>query len=114
MKKLSSYTQKDLGYPRAATDAYFQIEMPDRSLWRVPVQCIADSRDEHYADEQEDTIGFIRAGQLDDSEIHDWAGNNMNWDEVERWAFKVERSVREAVDFQEGWCNGEKEIIGKL
>ena len=43
---------KDLGYPRTPTDAKLRVEMPDNTLWDVPVQLIADSRDEHYADEK--------------------------------------------------------------
>jgi len=57
-----TYTMKDLGYTRTPTDAMYQVEMPDGSLWQVPVQVIADSRDENYVEDQEDTIGYIRTG----------------------------------------------------
>jgi hypothetical protein len=107
------YAMKDLGYQRTPTKAIFRVEMPDGSKWDVPVQAIVDSRDEHYSDEQEDTIGFIRAGSPDKYKISDWAGNNMNWDEVMPYAVKA--SIPPVpVDYQEGWCNGEKEIVGAL
>jgi len=92
----------------------FRVQMDDNSLWDVPVQAIADSRDENYAYDKEDTIGSIRDGGLSDAEIHDWAGNNMNWDEVEAYAVLVPASKQKKVDWQEGWCNGEKEIVGKI
>lgn len=104
---------KDLGYTRTPTDAKLRVEMPDGSLWDVPVQVIADSRDEHYAEEEEDTVGFIRAGELSKDEIADWAANDMNWEDVQDSAVKVPGCVR-PVDFEEGWTNGEKEIIGKI
>jgi hypothetical protein len=46
----------------------------------------------------------------DDYEIEDWAANNMNWVDVQAIAVKV--SIKE-VNFQEGWVNGEKEVIEK-
>lgn len=104
---------KDLGYERTPAEANLRVEMPDGSLWDVPVQLIADSRDENYADDKEDTIGFIRAGQLDKYEITDWAENNMNWDEVEKSAVPVPQKAR-VIDFQDGWCNGKKKIVGKI
>lgn len=108
-----SYQQKDLGYARTPTSAQMHITMEDGSVWAVPVQAIVDSRDESYADEKEDTIGFIRAGTLGDYNISDWAANNMNWDDVQEWAVKVE-NANKSIDFQEGWVNGEKEIVGDI
>ena len=107
------YIMKDLGYPRTPTTATMRVIMPDYSAWDVPVQAIVDSRDANYADEQEDTIGFIRKRSLDEYEIRDWAGNNMNWSDVSVFARKAD-VARPEVDWEEGWCNGKKEIIGSL
>lgn len=105
---------KNLGYKRTPTDAKLRVTMPDASHWDVPVQLIADSRDEHYSSDEEDTIGFIRNGDLDTYEITDWAANNMNWDEVREFAVEVPATVKPPVDFQEGWVNGGKRIVGKI
>jgi hypothetical protein len=110
---MKPYTMKDLGYKRTPTTAKLRVEMPDGTLWDVPVQVIADSRDEHYADEEEDTIGGIRDGGLTDYEIKDWAAGNMNWDEVKRYAVQAPTRAF-SVDFQEGWINGDKEIVGEI
>ena len=107
------YTAKDLGYPRTSTKAMYRVEMPDGSHWEVPVQVIADSRDHHYREDKEDTIGFIRDGSLDQFEITDWAANNMNWSDVEQFAIRAIFPTN-PVDYEEGWCNGEKEIVGEL
>lgn len=64
-------------------------------------------------DDKEDTIAYIREGSLDDSEIHNWAGNNMNWSYVSAYAV-IQPAKHTKVDFQDGWLNGGKEIIGDL
>jgi hypothetical protein len=91
--------------------------MSDGSKWDVPVMVIARNRAEHYvaADEEfggdfqkalkEDTIPLFES---DDYEIEDWAANNMNWNEVKAHAVRVEDGE---IDFEEGWANGEKEIV---
>lgn len=112
-ERMAKYKQKDLGYKRTPTDASYRVEMEDRSVWEVPVQVIVDSRDENYKSDEEDTIGFIRAGTLDRYEIEDWASNNMNWSDVKHLASKV-TVVEIEPDWEDGWSNGKKGITGKL
>lgn len=110
---MSTYVMKDLGYERTPTTAIYRVEMEEGSKWDVPVQVIADSRDEHYQEDDEDTIGAIRDGELPAGEIQDWAGNNMNWSDVEAFAVRAEVTPKK-IDWEEGWCNGEKEIVGSI
>lgn len=86
---MSAYEMKDLGYPRTPTTAQWVVTCPNGSVWHVPVQVIADSRDEHYAEDEEDTIGFIRAKRLDRYELNDWAFNSMNTEDLEDYATMV-------------------------
>jgi hypothetical protein len=106
------YVMKDLGYQRTPTDAQLRVEMPDGSYWDVPAQAIVDSRDEYYSD-GEDTIGSIRAQTMRPYEVYGWAAGNMNWDEVEPYADKVDHPAPK-VDYQDGWVNGTKTIKGEL
>lgn len=108
------YEMKDLGYKRKETSALLRVEMSDGTRWDVPVQVIADSRDEHYREDEEDTIDFIHGGGLGDFEIYDWAGNNMNWSDVSQFAVRAPDATRKKIDWEDGWANGEKEIIGTL
>lgn len=112
--QIMAYEMKDLGYTRTPTTAILRIEMPDGSKWDVPIQAIVDSRDAFYADDHEDTIGGIRANTLDASEIHDWAANEMNWSDVKEWAVRAPDAKPKPVNWEEGWANGEKEVIGAL
>lgn len=107
------YIMKDLGYIRTPTTALYRVEMEDGSKWDVPVQVIADSRDENYQDDEEDTIGSIRDGGLAEFEIADWAGNNMNWSDVKDYAVRAEVKPKK-INWEEGWMNGEKKIVGKI
>ena len=92
------------------------VTMPDGTVWGVPVDIIARDRAAHYAHEfggdieraiKEDTMPLFDS---DDYEIEDWAANNMNWDDVKQHAAKISDHMPPAVDYQEGWCNGNKEI----
>lgn len=109
---------------------YLRVTMPDGSKWDVPAQIIADQRARYYA--KHDTVSDIDPGgqkpgdepydsiyavELDyamksDYELKDWAANNMNWSDVEESAILVKHAGNE-VEYQEGWVNGEKEIITK-
>lgn len=95
--------------------AFLVVTMPDGSKWQVPVLVIARNRAENYKDEfdgdvekslKEDTIPLF---QESDYDIEDWAANNMDWDEVAQFATR--REPPEDPDYQEGWVNGETEII---
>jgi hypothetical protein len=91
-----------------------QVEMPDGSIWAVPVSVIALNRAEYYKYEFDgDVIRSLAEDTMplfddDDSSIEEWAANNMNWDDVKSVAVMV--SYGEC-DFQEGWCNGNKYIV---
>jgi hypothetical protein len=90
--------------------------MPDGSKWDIPVNVIALDRAKYYARKEfdgdidrslaEDTNPLFES---DDYEIEDWAANNMNWSDVEEFATKV--NDKEEVNYQEGWVNGEKEVV---
>lgn len=95
---------------------YLKVTMSDGSKWGVPVSLIALSRATHYADEfgsvqeslDNDTLPLFES---DPYEIEDWAANNMNWEDVSDHAVLI--ASAEDIDWQEGWLNGDKEIIEK-
>lgn len=95
------------------------VKMPDGSVWGVPVDVIARNRAAYYADKEfdgdiemslsEDTWPLFNS-RGGDSDAIDWATNNMNWSDVNGAAFLVNTQV-EPPDYQEGWMNGEHEIV---
>ena len=89
---------------------YLLIEMPDFSVWRVPVQVIAGARTDYYAERWGEDREKVKAETEllfteNEFEIEDWAANSMDWDEVKAHAVQVKAGE---VDYQEGWINGNK------
>lgn len=97
---------------------YLRVTMPDGSKWDVLVDLIAENKALYYALKEPDNDKrqaiYIEEKKLmlegDDYDIEDWASNNMNWSDVEKYAVYVSED-KEKPDFQEGWMNGDKEIV---
>ena len=102
------------------SEKYLRVTMEDGSKWDVPAKFIAEARAKYYAEKdtgkssgKEFDVVFIdevKYSLEDEYNIIDWASNNMNWSDVKNIAVKV--STME-IDFQEGWVNGDKEVITK-
>ena len=87
--------------------------MPDGRRWDVPALLIAQHRAKAIVETDTETNfdAEVKFTLNDEYEIQDWAANNMNWKDVERQAQMVNEDI--TVDYQEGWINGDKEIIEK-
>ena len=97
---------------------YLRVTMPDGSQWDVPADKVATHRAKYCAKRDlEDGLDYDQSYQEEyeftmenEDELLDWAANNMNWRDIARYARKA--PIKKAkVDFQEGWINGEKEIV---
>ncbi len=89
--------------------------MPDGSKWDVPIMVIAQNRAKNYADEfdndverslREDTELLFEESPY---EVHDWVGNQMDWEDVEHHIVKAVDAP--PVNLRDGWYNGEKKIV---
>jgi len=96
---------------------FLKVTMPDGSKWKVPVRVIAEHRAAYYAQKEHvsleqslksDTLPLF---EEDEYEVEDWASNNMDWTDVEKHAVRVKDKGLTDEDLQEGWVNGEKEIV---
>lgn len=96
---------------------FLRVTMPDGSRYDVPVMIIAENRAKFYADISEipveEALGETEnLFKEDNYEIEEWASSNMNWDEVEDHAtLVIEELEKPKIDFQDGWVNGNKEIV---
>lgn len=93
------------------------VQQSDGSVWGVPIDVVARDRAKQYAHEfgddvgrslQEDTMPLFN-GNGGESEILDWAANNMNWADVADHAMIIR--MPDPLDFQEAWINGKKGFI---
>jgi len=98
---------------------FLKVTMPDGSKWKIPVRIIAEHRARYYFEKKkefknleeslkEDTLPLF---EEDEYEIEDWSSNKMDWTDVEKYAIKIKDNQMSSEDFQEGWVNGEKEIV---
>lgn len=90
--------------------------MSDLTVWQIPTMVIAENRAKFYMDEfgddlqrslDEDTLPLFE----DDSEILDWASNNMNWSDVANFAVQI-KEEREP-DYEKDWCNAKKKVVSE-
>lgn len=96
---------------------FVRVTMPDGSRWDVPVMHIALARARYYAHEYGDSVGTSLEQDteplfVDESEILDWAQNDMNWSDVKDVAERAPNSPVE-IDWENGWVSGPKEIVTK-
>lgn len=91
----------------SASKKLLAITTTDGSIWGVPAEIVAHNRADHYREDgyQEEFDYTLN----DRHELIDWAANNMNWEDVSKYAVKM--SEPEPPDFQESWMNGEKEVV---
>jgi len=98
-------------------EKYLRITMPDGSKWDVPARLVAENRAKYYAEKNPDNPSQstyeeeFEYAMSDDYELKDWAAGNMDWEDVEEFA--VRHLGPDDPDYQEGWVNGEKEIVVK-
>lgn len=95
------------------------VSMPDGSVWAVPARVIAEKRAAYYAEhdtgqksgpEYDEVFRQEVELALDDpAEVIDFARNSMDWEDVATHAKQVKPAS--PVDFQEGWVNGDMEIV---
>jgi hypothetical protein len=101
---------------------FIRVTMPDGSRWDVPAARVADDMALHRSKADlldtmpmhEHTTAFqeeFHAAMADHDDLLDWASNNMDWSDVVRVAQPVQEATE--VDYQEGWMNGDKQIVDR-
>ncbi|WP_422928638.1 hypothetical protein [Singulisphaera sp. PoT] len=95
---------------------YLRVTFSDNTVWDVPIEVIARSRAEHYADEfgndversyREDSLPLLEAS---DSEVYEWAINNMNWSDMKAAAIQ-QPSKPLVVDYEEEWTSCDTKVV---
>jgi hypothetical protein len=92
---------------------YIRVTMPDGSKYDVPAFLVAENRALYYTEKEGSGVYNVeyKFTMENDDELLDWAANNMDWVDVKKYAIKVD--TEKDTDFQEGWLNGDKEIVEK-
>ena len=81
----------------------------ESETFHVDASAIARDRAEHYADDDPDLTEYnYTLG--DNSELIDWASNNMNWEDLAPHAVRVQRPP-EMPDYDAEWGNATKRVV---
>lgn len=103
------------------TKKMIRVTMGDGTRWDVPMDVVATSYATYYANKDYPPPNRLRWRwddaferyhefvMIDESTGLDWAANNMDWNDVARHAVRVNPS--RPADYQEGWVNGDKEVV---
>lgn len=83
------------------------IKSPDGAEWSVQVSQIVIHRSQTYGGTDESLTETVELFESDEYEIKDWAKNNMNWADVEKFARKIKEP---SYDMQDIWVDGEMRI----
>jgi hypothetical protein len=99
-----------------AKEKMLRVTMPDGSKWDVPAKLIAENRARHYADKTDDRRGDDYREEFDlamgdEFTLKDWAAGDMNWEDVAAEARLVDPPDMTPDQYQEGWVNGDKEVV---
>ncbi len=96
---------------------FLKVSMPDGSKWKIPVRVIAEHRAKYYANKKHISLEqalneyVLPIFEEDEYEVEEWATNQMDWEDVVKYAEKIKDTGLTAEELQEGWVNGDKEII---
>lgn len=78
------------------------ITMKDQSVWAVPLEIIKKQVMEDYGEESK---------SMSEAQLEEWAKDNMNWDDVRKFARKVSNPpMLTQDDFQDAWANSNWEV----
>jgi hypothetical protein len=100
---------------------FLRVTFSDGKVYDIPAEFIAKTRAEYYAkvdaNRGENFITVynkeLKIALEDDSEIIDWAFNNMDWvDVITRAVLLVEQEPKIA-DYMKEWSNVKHEIVNK-
>lgn len=90
-----------------------RVTFSNGEVWDIPAAVIADARAVYYEDRDPNTTytDEFCFTMGDNSELLDWASNNMNWEDVKEEARLV--SNPESIDYESEWINAHREIVNE-
>lgn len=99
---------------------FLRVTFSDGKVYDISAEFIAKARAEYYAKldaDRGENYAKIHDEELkntleDDSEIIDWAFNNMDWADVKEQAVLLSQATK-IIDYEKEWVNVEHEVISK-
>jgi hypothetical protein len=95
-------------------EKYLKVQFSNGDIFVVPAKIIAENRADYYSALDGYDKGTneweaeVQNGLNEEFEIYDWAGNNMNWEDLAPYAKKIEDLSD--YDYEDEWPGAEIEI----
>jgi len=102
---------------------YIQVKFSDGKRYNILASIIAHERATYYANHDEGEQGVEPTSEWkevyrtefdltleDNSELLDWASNNMNWSDVEGRAILIPSEPKK-VDYEDEWTNAKRKVV---
>jgi len=92
---------------------YLKVQFSNGDIFAIPARIIAEDRAKYYAKidgydfESNEWEAEVQYALDNEFEIKDWAGNNMNWPDLESYAKLIDED-RKIFDYNDNW--GEVEL----
>ena len=96
--------------------ARLRVTFPDRTSWDIPLDTVARCRAKYFAERDSErgygdyTEVYEAEMEASNSELVEWASNNMDWSDVEAVAVRVDVPV-EQPKYAAWWTNAHKEVV---
>jgi|2_EtaG_2_1085320.scaffolds.fasta_scaffold00119_48 hypothetical protein len=96
---------------------FLNIKFTNGEVYQIGLRHIAEIRAKYYADKDGfDNEEYLKVWKYEfaiimenDSEAMNWAKDNMDWKDVERYAKKINN--KGGINYEEEWRNSKTEIV---
>jgi len=91
-----------------------KVRFANGDLFAIPARIIAENRANYYADldgyelNSNEWAAEVITALNDEFEIEDWAGNNMDWKDLEPYAQRIDEDVE--FDYDDEWPDADIEL----
>lgn len=88
-----------------------RVKFSDGKTWQVPAKIVAENRAAYY--EQKEPGCYQREFELAmeyNSELYEWALDNMYWSDLEPYAVLIKEAEAESISYDEEWTQAPVEI----
>lgn len=100
---------------------FIVFKVRDDSIWGIPAEVVANNRAKYYASKEntDATYEAVYRDEFDmlmsdDLELTDWAGNNMDWEDIKPHLVQIKEAYPiNDRDFKAGWDNAVLATIEK-
>lgn len=96
-------------------EKYLKVRFANGDLFAIPARIIAENRANYYADLDGYDLGSneweaeVITALKEEFEIEDWAGNNMDWKDLEPYAQRINENIE--FDYNDQYPDADIELI---